>query len=205
MTDEPTTDETGADDRPRQQNPYASPAAEDPDFTARSASAAAWGLLIGAVQGARYGALAGVSLAVTATVFYAVTRQPGWFGPSEGMLMRLMLYFVLAAMVGGVAGMIVGAFGGVLVGASARWHAGRGFETVGSFVFAIGGGMSTVVSWGQEMLLSDSPWRLMAYAIAIAIAASYAAAAGRQTGRLIRRVLQSIEQREKLKRLEGEQ
>ena len=183
------------------ENPYASPLASDTPATARSGAGAAWGLLIGAVQGSRYGMLAGVTLAAVATAFYAVTRSPGWFGPSEGMALRLGLYFLLSAMVGGVAGMVVGAGCGVLVGATARLHQGKSFDQVGAALFAIGGGLLTVVSWGQEMLLSDSPLRLLAYGFAIAVAAAYAAAAGRQTGISITRVLEKIEQKERLERL----
>ena len=121
------TNEGDARSSEREDNPYASPHATDTPATSRSGSGAAWGLLIGAVQGARYGALAGMTLAAIATVFYAITRLPGWFGPSEGMFLRLALYFALSGMVGAVAGMIVGSACGVLVGATARFHKGRSF------------------------------------------------------------------------------
>ncbi len=108
-----------------------------------------------------------------------------------------MLFFSLAAMVGGVGGLSVGAIGGVFLGIASIW-ANRGqLIRFGAFCFAIGGGLATVLSWGQQMAKSESPWGLLAYAVAVMVAAAYAAAAGRRTAASISRTLETLEREQR--------
>jgi hypothetical protein len=171
-------------------NPYASPhSASQRSVTAVTGTA--WGLLFGPVHGATSGVLAGVSLAVVATIFYATTRQPGWFGPAEGLLLRLTLYFMLAGIVGGVAGVVVGAFGGVVIGLASRWS-NSSLSHIGIIVFVVLGGSLTALIWWQPLAESESPWKLAALAAAIAAASAYAAVAGRRTGQSIHSKLHAM-------------
>ncbi len=172
-------------------NPYASPKSED-EGRVTVATGPAWGILFGPIHGSTFGVFAGVSLAIIVTIFYAVTRLPGWFGPSDGMLIRLLLYFGLAGMVGGVAGMAVGAVGGAIVGLSSRWSKTSLHQT-GAVVFGMLGGGIALFNGGRSLGESDSSWKLLPFGAAIVVATLYAAAAGRRTGLSIQSKLQRLE------------
>ena len=105
-------------------------------------------------------------------------------------------------MMGAVAGLVVGSIGGVGIGLLGMINDRLPLPTVGGFLFAVCGGLLTVLSWGRQLTESESPWRLVAYGASIAFAAAYAAAAGRRTANSIQSIVESVERESRLERLD---